>query len=260
MVELRIVIDGWEDGERVERELDEVDRWQLQGADVITVHAEDVQVRLHQKPRDLKTLGVGALIWEGAMILAQHMLTLPGDRFHGSTCVELGAGLGLCGILAHKKGAKKVTLTDVGDMLPTMERNVKENQEGGKKGKRCLVAEQLEWGSSGAPNVIESLTKAGPIDYVLASDFMYPETEGLHGDVNLEAGHPAATAFFDVAEQLCTPGHTKCLLAFEVRGDWMVGTFMKEAKARFKKVKCISGKKLPEAYQKEHIKLYQLTR
>ena len=75
---------------------------------------------------------------------------------------------------------------------------------------------ELEWGSAGAAAAIAAILEAGPLDWVLAADFLYPETAGLHGAVALEAGHPTAEAFFDVAAALCTPKRTRCLCAFEV--------------------------------------------
>ena len=81
-----------------------------------------------------------------------------------------------------------------------------------------MEVRELEWGSAGAEGAIEELLAEGPIDFVIAADFMYPETPGLHGNVHLEAGHPMAEAFFDVAAALCTHKRTRCLLAFEVGG------------------------------------------
>lgn len=248
---MKVLVDGWEDGERRQQELEEPDRWGVQAADALIVESCGHCVRLKQDPSALKTLGVGALLWEGALVLAQYMSVIPSKRWEGARVVELGAGLGLAGILAGKLGAR-VTLTDVEGVLPVLQQNADLNSDDAQ-----LDVIALEWGSAKAPEVIESLTSE-PIDWVIASDFMYPETPGLHGSIDLEGGHPTATAFFDVAAALCKPKRTRCLLAFEVRGDWMIERFQVEAKKRFKKIRAIPRSSLAENYRREHIEMFEL--
>mmetsp|Transcript_7699 Transcript_7699/g.14478 ORF Transcript_7699/g.14478 Transcript_7699/m.14478 type:complete len:199 (+) Transcript_7699:201-797(+) len=193
---LRVVVKGWEDGQKMEKEIEEPDRWSVQAGDTIFVESPTeygVSVTVTQKRDDLKEVGVGALVWEGALVLSQHVSRLPPGKLRGARVVELGAGLGLVGLLAAKRGAR-VTLTDVAALLPSLESNSSANQPMPEPG--TVEIAELEWGSAGAPAAIEVIKEAGPIDFVLAADFLYPETPGLHGNIHLEAGHPVADAFF----------------------------------------------------------------
>lgn len=46
----------------------------------------------------------------------------------------------------------------------------------------------------------------------------------------------------------------------QVRGSWMVETFLAGAKKRFKKVRAVSRDTLPPAFRRDHIELYELVR
>jgi len=87
----------------------------------------DISVTLTQRQGELKTVGVGALVWEGALVLAQHVSRLPRAKLADARVVELGAGLGLVGLLAGKRGAR-VTLTDIAALLPSLQLNLDANQ------------------------------------------------------------------------------------------------------------------------------------
>jgi len=54
---------------------------------------------------------VGAKLWLGAMVCAQGLLNGV-VALEGKSVLELGAGVGICGILASQLGAKQVILTD----------------------------------------------------------------------------------------------------------------------------------------------------
>jgi protein N-lysine methyltransferase METTL21D len=71
-------------------------------------------VHINQKPHALsgKKLGVGACLWDGAITLAGFIGRMPRHKFVGLKVVELGAGVGLVGLLAARYGAH-VTLTDL---------------------------------------------------------------------------------------------------------------------------------------------------
>jgi predicted nicotinamide N-methyase len=55
--------------------------------------------------------GVGAKLWRAASMLARDLVADPG-WCEGQSVLELGAGVGLCGLLAAKLGARRVVLTD----------------------------------------------------------------------------------------------------------------------------------------------------
>ncbi len=54
-----------------------------------------------------------ARIWEPSIVLAQHLATLPPE--HSGNCLEIGAGLGVAGIIAARFG-HSVTITEYDDI------------------------------------------------------------------------------------------------------------------------------------------------
>jgi predicted nicotinamide N-methyase len=55
--------------------------------------------------------GVGAKLWRAASMLSDRLFEDPAF-VRGQSVLELGAGVGLCGLLAAKLGARRVALTD----------------------------------------------------------------------------------------------------------------------------------------------------
>jgi len=87
----------------------------------------------------------GLTLWKGSENLCK-FLSVHTEYIRGKHVVELGAGLGLCGILAHKLGAQKVILTDGDtDTLSNMRHNIASNvkDEGDDSG---IICKQLLWG------------------------------------------------------------------------------------------------------------------
>jgi hypothetical protein len=61
---LRLRIQGWEDGEPVERWLERPDRWALHSADTVTLVVDDWEVTINQR------VCVGGGVWRGVTVLA----------------------------------------------------------------------------------------------------------------------------------------------------------------------------------------------
>ena len=55
---------------------------------------------------------IGSSLWEGALVLLAHLQALPPGALAGARVVELGAGVGLCGLACAALGAAAVALTD----------------------------------------------------------------------------------------------------------------------------------------------------
>lgn len=66
---------SWEDGQRVERYLDQLDRWAMHAADEVTIEFPEVAVCLKQQPNAISAtrMGVGACMWEGELVLAAYL-------------------------------------------------------------------------------------------------------------------------------------------------------------------------------------------
>jgi len=89
--------------------------------------------------------------------------------------LELGAGLGLVGIVAHCLGAKQTVLTD-GDTntLKKMRENVKHNFDNGDDDtKNTISCRQLLWGNENSQSLKDAY---GTFDTILASDVIYTPT------------------------------------------------------------------------------------
>ncbi|KAI2494226.1 lysine methyltransferase [Fragilaria crotonensis] len=84
----------------------------------------------------------------------------------GQRVLELGAGLGLCGITAELLGAGEVCMTDGDtDTLAQLRENVKAN------GCTKITCPQLRWGH----RVAEFVEHHGKFDIIIAADIIYVE-------------------------------------------------------------------------------------
>lgn len=108
---------------------------------------------------------VGLRLWPAAELAAAWIAADP-ERWRGTTVVELGAGLGLCGLAAAAFGSPRVVhLTDADDVVL---RNLAYNVE--LNGLRCIV-ETLDWTAfSGDSPLLEA-----PAISVIAADCVYDD-------------------------------------------------------------------------------------
>jgi len=69
---------------------------------------------------------VGTQLWYGALVLSDFLLSWP-RTVSGKLCVEFGAGIGLCSLVAARQGASTVYITDVNEeALRMAARNVQQ--------------------------------------------------------------------------------------------------------------------------------------
>mmetsp|Transcript_9173 Transcript_9173/g.17491 ORF Transcript_9173/g.17491 Transcript_9173/m.17491 type:complete len:241 (-) Transcript_9173:49-771(-) len=111
----------------------------------------------------------GMTIWKGSEVLAHYLSSHP-ECVRGKRVLEMGAGLGLCGLLTHHLGASHVCLTD-GDIkvLDQLRHNVTRNTT--TQGAMTIECPQLVWGKD---NGLEAfLQKYGTQDVILAADCLY---------------------------------------------------------------------------------------
>ncbi|RQM18930.1 hypothetical protein B5M09_009401 [Aphanomyces astaci] len=106
----------------------------------------------------------GHLVWDAALVLADYMQQVYSKSTDLSCCraVELGAGIGLVGMVLSALGCMEVTLTDQPYCLPLLDKNVDANF--GPAGPRPLV-KALQWG--------EDATDGSQVDLIVASDVLY---------------------------------------------------------------------------------------
>lgn len=108
----------------------------------------------------------GAAVWNAGAYLADYLATAPAELLKGRNVVELGCGAGLCGVVAARRGASRVLLTDGSEaVLARAARNIERNGGGGAGD--VLSTKQLQWGS-----VLDD-SLVGAFDVVIGSDVLY---------------------------------------------------------------------------------------
>ncbi|CAB9505479.1 lysine methyltransferase METTL21A [Seminavis robusta] len=129
------------------------------------------------------TQSTGMAIWLGADLLADFMLQSP-HLVRGKKVLEVGAGVGLCGIVAYHLQASQLVSTD-GDLdaLDNLRRNVQHNTDT----KKC-TCRQMIWGK----NIPEFRDSHGRFDVILGSDLFYMTR--------------SIKPLFQTVDQLLTPG------------------------------------------------------
>ena len=87
-------------------------------------------VEIEQEPEALPSAGADGTnlrLWPTSMCLSEWCCEHAAEFIVGKRIVELGAGAGAVGLVCAALGASSVTLTDVPDALPLIERNVERN-------------------------------------------------------------------------------------------------------------------------------------
>lgn len=112
----------------------------------------------------------GVTLWQAAPRLSTYIMTeeLTSEMIVGKKVLELGAGLGLCGIVAHHLGAKRVVITD-GETHAL--RAMRGNVEANRLDESSISCHQLLWGSSSPDHPF--LAAFGTFDTILAADVVY---------------------------------------------------------------------------------------
>jgi len=121
--------------------------------------------------------GLGAKVWTVAHMLCRVLAEHP-DVVQGHTVLEIGAGCGVCGIVAAKLGALRVDLTDVeGPVLRNLRDCVHLNSAGGKS---SIMA--VDEGHTPNGQCLTSLQPKQPLP--LDAD-LFDDAESVDGDLDL---------------------------------------------------------------------------
>ncbi|XP_055967520.1 protein N-lysine methyltransferase METTL21A isoform X1 [Sorex fumeus] len=115
--------------------------------------------------QDWRQLGVAAVVWDAAVVLATYLET-GAVELQGRSAVELGAGTGLVGIVAALLGAH-VTITDRKVALEFLKSNVQANLPLPIQAR--AIVKELTWGQN-----LGSFPP-GEFDLILGADIIYLE-------------------------------------------------------------------------------------
>eukprot|EP00929_Paragymnodinium_shiwhaense_P006785 TRINITY_DN110744_c0_g1_i1.p1 TRINITY_DN110744_c0_g1~~TRINITY_DN110744_c0_g1_i1.p1 ORF type:complete len:277 (-),score=54.84 TRINITY_DN110744_c0_g1_i1:8-838(-) len=121
---------------------------------------------------------IGSMHWPSgrllARILAEGALPDVMPPLAGRRIAELGAGPGLPSLVCGKLGAKSVTLTDLVELVPLMEKNIRLNALDAS-----CSADTLDWLKADKSSLAAANCRDtdGPLDIVLAADVVYVEEQ-----------------------------------------------------------------------------------
>lgn len=113
------------------------------------------------------------MVWDASIVLARYLIhqSEKDSKFlKDKNVLELGAGLGLCGMTAAVLGAKFVLLTDLSEAVPLLKHNIDKNNKKFNKESQVEVS-TLTWSLEEA----EKLVKDKTFDFVLVADCIYYE-------------------------------------------------------------------------------------
>jgi len=135
----------------------------------------------------------GLTLWKASKYLCDYMVQ-HADELRGQRVLELGAGLGLNGVLAHRLFADSVVITDGdSDAMVELRKNIvvnriqddnnnnnNNNKDASKHPQNALSAAQLIWGLESSNTFLESIAEASSsslsssqFSIIIASDVIY---------------------------------------------------------------------------------------
>lgn len=148
----------------------------------------------------------GTVVWEAARDLAESLLAGKHAKAvaSGATVVEVGAGIGMPGMLAARLGARRVVLTEQDQLVRLLGLNIAANF--GPE-HRQISCETLSWSAEGARALLAAHFGRGHgLQYVLCCDCVY---ELLYGE--------SWRLLADALEVFCCEGGATALVSLERR-------------------------------------------
>ena len=182
-------------------------RFALVGDDTLVFKA-----RSHDQSKFLdQGLVTGHAVWPVSKLIVAYLVEHKQELFIGSRpCLELGCGLGICGLAAAALGAKHVILTDGDVQVLLLAQEAVEANRALFASDSCIVETRvLRWGGEGEED-------GGYCDVILCSDVLYgPSLPAEEATLNLDT---RCLHLFRAASQRMDE-ETVFLLGFENRGD-----------------------------------------
>jgi predicted nicotinamide N-methyase len=119
----------------------------------------------------------GVTLWQAATLLADYLVEFP-ELVRNQTVLELGAGLGLCGLVAHHLGAARTVVTD-GDKyaLEKLRFNVQQNPVSSSCNHHhptgSIECRRLLWGKTVPSTKVTLDDDDDKFDVILGADVIY---------------------------------------------------------------------------------------
>lgn len=156
--------------------------------------------------------GTGCRVWPSALLLGQWMMEQKG-AFAGKSVIELGAGVGLPGLLAARLGAERVTLTDcLPGVLAGLQDAIEQQCSGG-----AVATGLLDWVVESGGHAALYDTRDDKSGSLTTEAFLrkQQETAGLRSGATQISPVPAGEQFGVVlaADVMYEPHHAKVLVA-----------------------------------------------
>ena len=137
------------------------------------------------------TAWAGTRIWRAAVAATDYVIEFHGKDATISNALELGAGLGLPGMILHGLFGWNVVLSDLEPLPRQMQLNIEKNfpETSGKR----IHARELDWSREGVQDLLKDTSIAGSslategFDIVLNCDCVYEPLYGLSWKCLVEA-------------------------------------------------------------------------
>lgn len=130
---------------------------------IITIAKEQFVIR------ELPSFHIGSFVWDGSLLLNEY-LHQNVNQFAGKIILELGAGTGLCSLVASRIAqAKKVIISDQAELVPVIQQQVAKN------GILNATVLELDWF-----NAMQYESVPSGLQVIIAADIIYAkETFGV---------------------------------------------------------------------------------
>ncbi|KAF0688495.1 Aste57867_19896 [Aphanomyces stellatus] len=154
--------------------------------DPVKVCEERIRIGVRDKELDLTLLldedelaplfagaaWAGTLVWDAAIVLSNFLLN--DVDLTAKRVIELGAGIGVPGMVASLLGAKDVVITEQPELVPLLRTNIRRNFQTIDAG-RSVAAAALSWDRAAATAFCDTF---GTFDIVLSCDCIYQPLYG----------------------------------------------------------------------------------
>lgn len=197
--------------------------------------------------------GTGSSLWDSSIVLLKYLERTHCDDWRGKRVLDLGAGVGLVGLVLALYGAH-VTLTDIGECLHMLRRNIDANRAtiaaSGRGG--AVDCDELFWSATSNP---PAKLLVEPYDYILATDCLLP----YNADLLLALSHTINRLMLIRSTMTeTTTTRTVAIVTFEERFD--VRPFFDSCAALGLVASTVSFDEFDVEYRDEAIKMIKLQR